>query len=85
MFGSFPTPRHMPCPDCGASVASAENDDHVCERERWLDYQVFQQRDEIASFDSELDGYLGSPEGRFELWYAARERTRTHGRHRRST
>jgi hypothetical protein len=65
----------MPCPDCGASLAHEERADHVCERERWLDYQVFQHREELAVYDTQLSAYLDSPQGRFELWYAARLRT----------
>ena len=74
MFNRLPEPAFMPCPDCGASVASAETDEHVCERERWLDYQLFVQRDEVGRFEDELAAYLDSPEGRFHLWDAARSR-----------
>jgi hypothetical protein len=71
VFGS----RFMPCPDCGASLAHDERANHLCEHERWLDYQVFQRREELAAYDSQLSAYLASPQGRFELWYAARLRT----------
>jgi hypothetical protein len=71
VFGS----RYMPCPDCGASLADDERANHLCEHERWLDYQVFQHREELASCDTQLSVYLASPQGRFELWYAARLRT----------
>lgn len=64
----------MPCPDCGASVAVAVRDDHACEDERRLTYQLFQLRDEVAAFDEQLAAYLDSPAGRFELWDAARRR-----------
>ena len=64
----------MPCPDCGASLEREEQDAHACERERWLDYQMFQLRDEVAGFEPELNAYLASPRGQFELWYAERER-----------
>jgi len=77
MLPSLPHPTHMPCPECGASVALEERADHVCDEERRLDYQMFQLRDEIARFDGDLAAYLASPAGRFELWYAARERRRT--------
>jgi hypothetical protein len=69
----FPS-RYMPCPDCGASVDGRAAGQHVCERERWLDYQLFQRRDEIQRFDGELGAYLCSARGRFELWYAERTR-----------
>jgi hypothetical protein len=74
MFGSFSHLQFSPCPDCGASVAAAEMDEHVCDTERRLDYQMFRLRDEIAGFDSEVTSYLESPAGRFELWYAERQR-----------
>lgn len=76
MFGSFLQPQYMPCPECGASVLTAEIDEHVCSRERWLDYQMFQHRAEIASFDLHLAAYLASPQGRFDEFYAERERLR---------
>jgi hypothetical protein len=66
--------RYMPCPDCGDSVEQTEKQSHVCERERWLDYQVFHMRDEVDSLDAQVGAYLASPQGRFELWYAARRR-----------
>jgi hypothetical protein len=46
----------------------------VCDRERLLDYQMFQLRDDIASAPSALAAYLDSPRGRFELFCAERER-----------
>ena len=66
--------RFMPCADCGHSLEHTERPSHVCERERWLDYQLFQLQDELAAFDAQLDAYLASPTGRFETWYAARRR-----------
>jgi hypothetical protein len=76
MLGEFPQPPFMPCPECGGSVARAEWDEHVCDEKRWLDYQMFQQRHEVASFDSDLGTYLSSPEGTFEQWYAKRRRSK---------
>ena len=70
----FPEPRHLPCSDCGAAVEQSRHDEHVCDRERLLDYQIFQLRDEMAALDEELAVYLDSPRGRFELWCAARDR-----------
>ena len=76
MLGRVPQPRYMPCPDCGASVARSEAKAHVCERERWLDYQLFQQREEVAGLLAEVADYLASPQGRFEAWCAERDRRR---------
>jgi hypothetical protein len=69
----------MPCTECGASVAVAARDGHVCDAERLLDYRMFQLRDELLSFDDQLQGYLDSPHGRFAAWLAERERRDSHG------
>jgi hypothetical protein len=74
MSTSFAHSSHMPCPECGASVAHGEADTHVCEPERLLDYRMFQLRAELAGFDGALGEYLDSPQGRFALWLAERER-----------
>jgi hypothetical protein len=71
--------RHMPCDECGASVAQDERDDHVCDPDRRLDYILFQLRHEIESFDGDLGEYLSSPQGRFLAWLAERERKRREG------
>jgi hypothetical protein len=70
----FPHPRHLPCSDCGAAVEWSEQDEHVCDRERLLDYHMFQLRDEVASVGAEFAAWLDSPRGRFELWCAERDR-----------
>jgi len=70
----LPQPAYMPCSECGASVAREERDLHVCDEQRRLDYRMFQLREEIAAFGADLDAYLDSPQGRFELFYAARRR-----------
>jgi hypothetical protein len=77
-MSSFVQPRFMPCPDCGSSVERARAAGHRCDPERRLDYQVFALRHEFAAVDGEIAGYLASPRGRFELWYAARERRQGH-------
>lgn len=77
MFGSFLQPQFMPCPDCGASVPATEIDEHVCRRERWLDFQMSRLGAEVACFDVELAAYLASPRGRFDAYYAERQRVRS--------
>lgn len=74
MFDSLPQPRHMPCPNCGESVAAAARDDHRCDDERWVTYQLFQLREEIMSLEEQVAAYFASPRGRFELWDAERRR-----------
>jgi hypothetical protein len=63
---SLPEPAFMPCAHCGASVARGDGA-HVCDDERRLAYELFQ-------FDGELGRWLGTPEGRFEQYYAERMR-----------
>jgi hypothetical protein len=70
----FPQPRFVPCSSCGAAVERSQKDDHVCDRTRRLDYQMFQLREDVAALDAELRAYFDSPRGRFELWFAERER-----------
>jgi hypothetical protein len=69
--------RYMPCAECGASLERDEREQHECDVERRLDYQLFELRHTIERFEQNLAAYLASPHGRFELWYAARERKRT--------
>ena len=73
----FPS-RYMPCPDCGASLERHDSA-HECDRERWLEFQLFQLRDEVDELEAKLAEYLTSPRGRFELYYAERERARRRG------
>jgi hypothetical protein len=71
---ALPEPQFMPCPDCGASLSRAERPEHVCERERLLDYRLVGLRSELESFEDEFGSYLETPQGRFGAWYAARRR-----------
>jgi hypothetical protein len=71
---ALPPPRFMPCVRCGASVETRLVDEHACDEERRLDYLLFQHRYELVRFESELAAWLESPDGRFELFYAARSR-----------
>lgn len=66
-------PSHMPCESCGASVAVGAEDAHACDWDRWLDYRVFQERGDV---EGDVAAFLDSPLGRFELWYAERQRRR---------
>ena len=74
MFGSFPQSRYMPCTECGTSLDRTESGPHVCDRERVLDFCLFQLRDEIAAFDAQLAEWLSSARGRFAAWLAERDR-----------
>jgi hypothetical protein len=71
---TFPQPHYMPCAECGASLARAETEGHVCGDERRLDYEVIQLRAEVDEFELQLASYLQTLQGRFEVWYAANRR-----------
>jgi hypothetical protein len=71
---SLPSPRHMPCERCGASVERGAEAAHVCDEERRLEFHFFALREGIDSFDDDWTAWLGSPRGRFELFYAERTR-----------
>lgn len=74
---AFPTPDHMPCPDCGASVPVAGNASHVCDEERLLDFRLIELRPEIGRFDEDYAGWLETPDGRFARFLAERDRPAT--------
>jgi len=74
MLESFPLPSQVPCPHCGAAVARGAVDLHVCDQQRLLDYRLLLVRDEMAAFDAQLNIWLSSASGQFEVWLAERER-----------
>jgi hypothetical protein len=76
MSSAFAHSNFMPCTECGASIAAAESEKHVCDRERQLEYQLFQLREEVARLEDGLRLYLDSPQGRFAQWLAERDRGR---------
>jgi hypothetical protein len=73
MYAFHVDPWHMPCEECGESVAREHRETHVCDEGR---RELYRLRRELAGLESELAAFLASPEGRFELWYAERERLR---------
>jgi hypothetical protein len=76
LFGFIPQPAYMPCEECGTSLAVGARDEHVCSEQRRLEYRLFQLRTELEAFEGQFAAYLESPHGRFDLWYAERERLR---------
>ena len=70
----LPVPEHMPCERCGASVATADAALHECDERRRLEFELFQLRSEVAGFEEDLSGWLDSVYGRFEQFYAERNR-----------
>jgi hypothetical protein len=74
MSAYFAYSSHMPCPDCGVSVASGDANGHTCDPERLVEYRLFQLRDEVAGFESSFRAYLATPEGEFAQWAAEQGR-----------
>jgi hypothetical protein len=70
MFASL-TPA--PCPDCGASLAH-DPAAHECDDQRRLDLEMLRLRTEIAGLVPQLQAWLATPQGRFAVWIAERER-----------
>jgi hypothetical protein len=65
--------RFMPCQECGASVDQTGLPDHECVPERWVEYQMFGLRGEVAHLETGIRRYLATATGRFESWLAARQ------------
>jgi hypothetical protein len=74
MFAFFAHSKYIPCPECGASLAGEDPDEHVCDDARRLDFQMFRMRGHIARFDDDLAEFLETPAGKFERWYAEQQR-----------
>jgi hypothetical protein len=74
MAFAFPTPDHMPCPDCGASLRVDDGNGHVCDEARLLDYRLIALQPEVDSFEGDLARWLDTPDGRFARWLAERDR-----------
>jgi hypothetical protein len=69
----FPAPSSLPCPECGAAI-SFDGMGHECDEQRRRWHELLLVNAEIEQLDGELREYLSSPEGRFEAFYAERER-----------
>jgi NAD-dependent SIR2 family protein deacetylase len=76
VFAYYPQAQFQPCPDCGAPVAEDQDELHRCDRRRLVEYQMLLLRPEIVAFEDEFAAWLHTPRGRFEAYYAARQRVR---------
>jgi hypothetical protein len=70
----FPQPQYVACSECGVCMPRWEADDHVCDKERRLDYQVGRLREAITAFEYDLGQWLATRTGRFAVFYAERTR-----------
>ncbi|HEU5362962.1 MAG TPA: hypothetical protein VFU56_06435 [Gaiellaceae bacterium] len=71
---AFPSPDHLPCPDCGASLPVAGDPGHVCDEERRLEYRLVELRPEVERFAVEFGAWLETPDGRFAQFIAEQDR-----------
>jgi len=55
-------------------VLVEEETAHVCERQRYVEYQMLLLRLQISAFEQQFSDWLRTPQGRFARYYAARER-----------
>ena len=76
VFESLPQPAFMPCPECGVSLERRAAARHTCTEEQRLAFLLVQLRQGIESFERDLADYLTTARGRFEVWYAERQRRR---------
>jgi hypothetical protein len=70
---AFPPSASLPCPECGAAVP-LDGGDHLCDEERRRWHQLFLVNAEIEQLEDEVRTYLSSRKGRFEAYYAERQR-----------
>jgi hypothetical protein len=76
MAFAFPSPNHMPCPDCGASIPVGSPQGHVCDETQRLDFRLVELRPGIERVADDLAAWLETPHGRFARWLAEHDRRR---------
>jgi hypothetical protein len=67
-------PDYADCPECGTSVPLDGVRPHRCDERHRADRIAVVAVSAAESFELEFHRFLATPEGRFELFYAARER-----------
>jgi hypothetical protein len=63
----------IPCADCGEAIERSAAGSHDCDPQRRVEFTLAAMHHRIGTFDSDLEEFLVSNEGRFESWLAARE------------
>jgi hypothetical protein len=68
--------NYTSCRECGTSVSldGLESELHRCDTRHRTEHVMALAFAEIELFEPELRDYLDSPQGRFEVFYAARTR-----------
>jgi tRNA(Ile2) C34 agmatinyltransferase TiaS len=67
-------PDYANCPECGTSVPVDGIRPHRCDERHRADRIVAIAVSAAEGFEQEFHRYLETPQGRFELFYAARDR-----------
>lgn len=70
----FPHPQYAACSECGACVPRWDASEHICDKERWLDYQIVRLRPQIAKLECDFGEWCATSAGRFSVFYAERTR-----------
>jgi hypothetical protein len=68
---------YLPCRECGVSLSSEQRSRHVCRPEDSVIHQVTRARVQLAVFENEVADFLETPEGKFALFLAGRQRSDT--------
>lgn len=69
-----PAPGYLDCPECGTSVSPMNLGRHRCDERHRSDHTGRIAETEAAGFEAEFHRFLATPEGRFAVFYAARNR-----------
>jgi hypothetical protein len=67
-------PDYTDCPQCGTSVPLDGVRPHRCDERHRTDHLDRVAASAAESFELDFHRFLATPRGRFELFYAARER-----------
>lgn len=62
------------CPDCGATIPCGLQNEHECDPERLVDFQMVKLAPSLYELYREISAWLDTPAGQFEQRYAARDR-----------
>ncbi len=65
---------YLPCRECGALLSSEQRSRHVCSPQDSVVHQVTKARVQLAVFENEIAEFLETPEGKFALFLAERQR-----------
>ena len=74
MYSFFLFAEYRPCPHCGIPINQAQGEAHECDPDRRVDWALFLMRERVEGFERDLTDWLATPAGRFEIWYAERDR-----------